>query len=153
MGNKAHRPKPKEWTWRQEVQWEARLWWRFCKTGCLVGRHIHGSYHNILYSACKSLPQFLTGTEYYGVNSLPERHLGSSPSSLSAAPLNILFPPVLYTYFLSYVLNSPLEWAHPQPLSIPLSLCLPRLFPFVTFRAATSISCHSKLAMIENGPL
>ena len=103
--------------------------------------------------ACKSLPQFLTGTEYYGVNSLAERHLGSSPSSLSATLLNVLFPPVLYTYSLSYVLNSPIEWARPKPLSIPLSLCLPRLFPFVTFRATTSASCHSKLANLENGPL
>ena len=25
VGNKAHGPKPKEWTWRHEVQWEARL--------------------------------------------------------------------------------------------------------------------------------
>ena len=24
MGNKAHWPKPKEWTWRQEVQWEVQ---------------------------------------------------------------------------------------------------------------------------------
>ena len=48
--------------------------------------------------ARKSLPQFLTGTEYYGVNRLPEHHLGSSPSSLLAAPLKVLFPPVLYTY-------------------------------------------------------
>lgn len=64
------------------------------------------TFHTLAH---KSLPQFFTGTEYYGVNRLPEHPLGSSPSSVLAVPLKVLFPRLVHLFPLSYVLNSPLE--------------------------------------------
>ena len=119
-----------------------------------MGRHTHGSHHNISHSGTQvpsPIPHWhwvLRGEQasWTSLRLIPFLFIGCSPQSLVSPRLVHLFP-------LSYVLNSPLEWAHPNPLSILLSLCVPRLFPFVTFRATTSASCHSKLANLDNGPL
>ena len=100
---------------------------------------------SILYFGMQGPSAGSSLVEYYGVNILSEHHLSSFPSSLWAGPLpNILSPPFLCTYSRSYVLNSPIEWACVKTLSIPLSLCLPRLSRFVTLMAVTSASRHSK---------
>ena len=100
---------------------------------------------SILYFSMQGPSASSSLVQYYGVNILSTHHLSSFPLSLWAGPLpNILFPPFPCTYFHFYVFNSPAEGACVKTVSIPLSLCLPRLSHFVTIMAVTSASGHSK---------
>ena len=154
MRNTLSSPNSNERSWRNKVQREAGLLWWSCKIGCLVGRLTQGRYmdHVIrkLSLAGKPLLQFLTGWTLWSKQSSWVSPRFTSSLFMGWPLTDILFPPFLRTYFRSYVLNSPMEWASMKILGIPPSLCLPGLSSFVTIASA---SCHSKLAILENGPL
>ena len=107
---------------------------------------------SILSVACKLLSQFLIGWVPWGERSSQMSSL-FDPSPFMDWPLSdIFFPPFLVTYSCLYVLNSPIEWARvktPRHSTIPLSgFSRTRIL-----MAITSAGCHSRLVVLESGPL